>query len=214
MRRPLSRQRLALVALVVVVLLVGSVVLGKSVVSSSSTASKGRSTTAGPTATPTTPKGATPASPAHFVTFRDSQAGFSIAYPRGWRRLRPSDAGIRLIAANGTKMSLLVRIAPVGLNVTQGTLSVVRDLTDRLVTADSGVKQVSTPDQISLDGLPGYRYVYTYVAKDGTRGAHVHYFVFRNKRLISLVLQVPGVRALKRDSVLLDRLAGTFRVAQ
>ena len=56
--------------------------------------------------------------------------------------------------------------------------------------------------------------MYTYVAKDGTRGAHVHYFVFRNKRLISLVLQVPGIGALKRNSVLLDRVAGTFRVGQ
>ena len=111
-------------------------------------------------------------------------------------------------------MSLLVRIAPVGLDVTQSTLPAVRNLTERLVTADSGVKQVSTPDEVSLDGLPGYRYVYTYVAKDGTRGAHVHYFVFRNKRLISLVLQVPGIGALKRDSVLLDRVAGTFRVGQ
>jgi PsbP len=207
-RRPLSRQRLALIGLAVVVILGGSVALGNSVISSPSTAPKGRATPA------PSPKGSTRAIPARFVTFTDRQAGFSIAYPRGWKRLRPADAGVRLIAADGKRASLLVRIAPVGLDVTQDTLPAVRDLTQRLVTADRGVKRVSTPEQVSLDGLPGYRYVYTFTARDGTRGAHVHYFLFRNKRLISLVFQVPGVRAVKRDSVLLDRVAGTFRVVQ
>lgn len=207
----MSRQRLALIGLAVVVVLGASVVLGRSLGSSSSPAPppKDRTTTgASPNAR------SSRAIPAGFATFRDTQAGFSISYPRGWKRLRASDAGIRLIAADGKRASLLVRIAPVGLDVTQDTLPEVRTLTERLVASGGNVKQVSRPDQVSLDGIPGYRYVYTYSAKDGTRGAHVHYFLFRNKRLITVVLQVPDVQAVRRDSVLLDRVAGSFRIVQ
>jgi hypothetical protein len=203
-----SRRRLALTGLAGLIALVASIAVGSSVISSPSTTPPKQRTATGPA-----PNLSPPALSPGFVIFEDREVGFSIAYPRAWKRLNPSDKGVRLLVADGTKTSLLVRVAPLGLTVTRQTLGIVRDLTDSLVGADRRVKLLSQPQPITLDGLPGYRYLYTYAAGGhGRRGAHVHYFLFPRKQLVTLVLQVPGVRALKRQSALLNRVAGTFRV--
>jgi hypothetical protein len=216
-----GRRRLALTGLAGLVVLVASIAVGRSIISSPST-------TPAPdarTATDTSPSGgesppSSGLSPpslagAGFLTFNDRKAGFSIGYPRRWKRLEASDKQVRLLAADGTKTSLLVRVAPVGLTVTRQTLGIVRKLTDSLVSADGRVRLLAQPQQITLDGVPGYRYFYTYGApRGGKGGAHAHYFLFWRKRLFTLVLQVPGARALNRDSVLLNRVAATFRVTQ
>lgn len=209
----MSRRRLALAVAAALVLLAISVAVGSSLVSSpSSRARKPPPATASPAAT-STPEASPPARPAGFVSFDAPESGFSIAYPSSWKRLEPSDKEVRLLATNGTKASLLVRVNPVGISVTKETLPLTRELTDSLVRADRRVELLSQPQPITLDGLPGYRYLYTFGAgagPDGPRGAHVHYFVFQDKRLISIVLQVPGLRALKRNLGALDRIVGTF----
>lgn len=201
--------------------LVASIAAGSSLISkppSITTHARDKRGATGATVTPTPavspPPRPAPTRPAGFVTFDDPKAGFSIAYPSTWKRLNAPDKEIRLLIADGTRASLLIRVAPVGLTVTRGTLGIVRKLTDSLVFADRSVKLLSQPEAITLDGLPGYRYLYTFGAGSARRrGAHVHYFVFRDKRLITLVFQVPGVGALKRDLGTLDRLVGTFHVA-
>ncbi len=207
------RQRLALTALLALVALGASIAVGSSIISSPSTGpGRKRPATAGSPAPTTTAPSPVPKG---LVTFRDPEDGFSIVYPKTWTRVQapdPSDKEVRLLVADGTKVSLLIRVAPVDLTVTKQTLGIARGFTDSLVAADRRVKLLSKPEAITLDGLPGYRYAYTFAAgPGGRRGAHVHYFLFSRKRLISLVFQVPGAGALKRDSELLDGVAGTFR---
>lgn len=206
----MTRRRLAVTALVAVVVLVVSVVVGRSAVSTPATTPTGASVPADPGAV--TP--AAPAVPDGFVTFNDVLNGFSIAYPRTWARLQPKDEGVRLLVADGTRRSLLIRAerSPVDQTVTTQSLGIVRGLTDRLVQADRRVKVLGEPEPITLDGVPGYRYRYTFASgPNGQRGAHVHYFLFRSdRRLITMVFQVPSAAALRRDSGLLDRIAGTF----
>jgi len=197
----------ALVALAALVVLVASIFLGRSQISPPAPVSDEER--AAGDARPA-PDGSPP--PAGLVAFEDSENGFSILYPRSWKRLEAPDEEVRLLVARGDVLSLLVRVAPVGLTVTRDTLGEARGLTDSLIGSDSRVKLLSSPRAITLDGLPGYRYVYTYRSgPDGSRSAHVHYFVFKDKRLISLVFQVSPASALKRASDALDRIAGTFR---
>lgn len=195
----MSRRRWALIAVVLVAALAASIAAGSSVIDSP----PATTTTATPVPTPTAP-----AVPAGFVTFRDEAEGYTIAYPQIWERQTPSDDQVRLLAAEGSAVSMLIRVAPIGLDVTVETLNIARELTDSLVGADRRTKLLSEPEPVTLDGVPAYRYVYSY----GKGGAHIHYFVFLPKRLLTLVFQVPSVRALQRDSDLLDRVAGTFRV--
>ncbi len=206
----MTRQRLVLTALAAVLVFVVAIVLGRSVVSSPSRtptdASVPTDSTAVAPAAPVVPDG--------FVTFNDVRNGFSIAYPGTWARLQPKDDAVRLLVAQGTRRSLLIRAerSPVDQTVTTQTLGIVRGLTDRLVQADQRVKVLGEPEPITLDGVPGYRYRYTFASgPNGKRGAHVHYFLFRSdRRLITMVFQVPSAAALRRDSGLLDRIAGTF----
>lgn len=202
----MSRRRLAVTGVAALVLLLVAVVIGRSLISSPGPERDRRA------ATPTPTPSSGPARPAGFVRFDDRPAGFSIAYPRAWKRLDPVDKQIRLLVTSADEVSLLIRQSPLGLSVTTETLPVVRDLTDSLVRADKTVKLVSQPEPITLDGVPGYRYVYTYgTGATGRRGAHVHYFLFRSKRLLSLVFQVPGSGTSKQDLEALDTIAGTFR---
>ena len=67
--------------------------------------------------------------------------------------------------------------------------------------------------QITLAGLPGYFYFYSF--KDpttGQEGVHTHYFLFKGSTMISFVFQ-----ALPKDSFqglahLYDEVIGSFRV--
>ncbi len=206
----MTRRQWAFTGAAVLVALVVSIAIGSSVFPSPSTPERDEPS---PTATAAPPRATATAVPEGLVTFKDLESGFSIAYPRTWKRLEPVDPEVRLLVADGTnKVSLLIRDTPTGLTVTKDTLGTVRELTDSLVGADQRVTLLSSPEAITLDELPGYRYVYTFGDRNGeSGGAHVHYFVFRGKRLISLVFQVPSARALKRGSAVLDRLAGTFR---
>jgi len=61
------------------------------------------------------------------------------------------------------------------------------------------------------DGLPGYRYTYTYRDDDGGQGAHVHYFLFKADRLIQIVLQAVPATKLAELQPTFDEVAGSFR---
>ncbi len=147
------------------------------------------------------------------VRFRDGAASVSIAYPATWARVRPSDPEVRLLVAADDSTSLLMRVAPIGLEaqVTPGTLPLVRPLTDRLVGAGERVRLLAAPRTVVLGGLPGYRYRYTFSSVGGHRGAHLHYFLFKEKRMIQLVFQALPSDRLPELSGVFERIAATFR---
>jgi len=205
-----SRPRIALAIVVGLVVLVGAVGAGRSVISSPSTGNDGAP------AAPPKPRAAAPrpvtGTPAGFVRYRNVQAGFSIAYPRAWARKAARDPEVKLLATSGGAASVLVRSAHVGLDVTPQTLPIVRDLTDNLVQASRGVKQLTKPAPIELGGLPGYLYLYTFASgPNRPRGAHVHYFLFKGGRLITIVLQVEPAKRLQTSAPVFKQIAETFR---
>jgi hypothetical protein len=146
------------------------------------------------------------------VQFTDPEIGIGLTYPGTWRRLPSNDPGIRLLAAAGRSRSVLIRVTRSGIDdVKRENLPVVRQFTDPLLAADARTKQLSAPEAISLGGLLGYRYRYTYTAKDGITGAHVHYFLFKHGQMIQLVFQtIPGTSLTDAEPGF-ERIAATFR---
>ena len=162
------------------------------------------------------PESPTPRSPSSTVRFTDTLTDVSIAYPASWVRRFSRDQGVRLVAASpdaSAAVSLSVRKSDLE-TVTADTLPIVRPLTDDLLRQDDRVDAVPEPEAVTLDGLPGYRYTYTYRRDAGGRGVHVHYFLFRGDRLIQIVLQ--AVPASKLDSLqpTFDRVAQSFRASR
>jgi hypothetical protein len=150
-----------------------------------------------------------PPKPAQFT---DAESGIGLTYPGAWHRLQSTDPQVRLLAAGGPSMSLLIRVTKSDIaDLKQETLPVVRQFTDPLMVSDQRTRQLSDPEAISLDGLLGYRYRYTYTSKDGSTGAHVHYFLFKHGEMIQLVFQAVPATSLAAAEPTFERIAETMR---
>ncbi len=197
-----TRSRLVLAIAAGVVLLIAAAVIGRAVVSSPAPQASTPSASPKPQA-----------DPPGYVRFRsrNAKARFSIAYPESWSPVPSDDPQVELlVVAERRALSLLVRVAPVGLDVTPETLPIVRDLTDSLVRADGRVRLRNEPRALVLDGLPGYRYDYTFDASTGEPGAHVHYFLFKGGQMITMVFQALPAQRLEKFSPMFDQVAATF----
>lgn len=146
------------------------------------------------------------------VRFTDTLTDVSISYPRTWVRRFAKDQAVRLVAsAPDESASLSVSVRKVDLEpVTDATLPIVRPLTDDLLRADTRIGTLTEPSAVRVGGLPGYRYSYTYRTGRGGQGAHIHYFLFKDKRVIQLVLQAQPAARLSALTPTFDRIAGTF----
>jgi hypothetical protein len=155
------------------------------------------------------PQRTPPPEPAEFT---DAEAGIGLTYPGTWRRLQSTDPQVRLLAAAGPSTSLLIRVTKSEIaDVKQETLPVVRQFTDPLLAIDERTRQLSPPEAISLDGLLGYRYRYTYTGQDRRTGAHVHYFLFKHGKMIQLVFQAVPATSLAAAEPTFERIAATLR---
>ena len=143
------------------------------------------------------------------VVFHETISDVSLRYPGNWTRRSSTEDDVALVAvAPDQATSVLLRVSVTGLqDITLKTLPIVRKYTDPLVTADRTVKFLAPPQAVTLGGLPGYRYRYTY---QGTAGAHDHYFLFKRGRMIALVFQATPASRFSRAEAQFQRLAGTF----
>jgi len=208
----MTRSRLLVFAIAAAVLVTGAAFGARELISSPEPSSSATSTAASASTTATSPTTVGPAAtPPGYVRFTNERAGFSIAYPKAWSRLKSRDPAVELLVAEGRATSLLVRRVPVGLDVTPETLPVVRDLTDSLVRAGRGVRQIRKPEPLTLGGLPGYRYVYTFESSKTTQGVHVHLFLFKGGQMITLVFQALPASRLEEVAPLIEKIATTFR---
>lgn len=132
--------------------------------------------------------------------FTDRTGGFSIQYPDSWNRYQPNEATVRFYAGPNDKDGVVVRVIGLGATVNPGDTQVMKQVADRIL-AQSSVNIVRE-NQVTVGGLPGWEYVYTFQDPAGT-GVHVHVFLFQGSRLHILVFQaLPESR--------LTALAGTF----
>ena len=197
------RRWLVIGAGVTILLAVAAAAIGSQLVSSPSAPS---------TAKPKPKSKPAPAEPAGFVRFSDPVGRFSIAYPSEWRPRVTSDPQIRLLAAGDTA-SVLVRTSPLGIEVGPQDLQAAKRLTDNLVKSAGKVKLLDEARQVTLGGLSGYLYVYTFDdSATGQMVAHAHYFLFRGKTLLTIVLQAQPADRFDGLAPVFDAVGATFRV--
>ena len=147
------------------------------------------------------------------VPFTDTLTDVSISYPESWKRRAPEYQAVRFVpssADDSAGVSVSVRKTELE-PVTKETLPAVRSLTDDLLRADTRITAITEPAAVELGGLPGYRYRYTYRAQNSADGAHVHYFLFKPRRLVQVVLQAVPASRLPALQPTFDRIASTFR---
>jgi hypothetical protein len=151
--------------------------------------------------------------PPDFEDFRDTSAGFALAHPTNWKRLPSTDPQVSLIATPNGRDSLLVRVArvlerPIG----PGDLNQVQQFTDEVVKSSPGVELVTGARKIDVAGLPGFFYLYRFKDEaSGQTGAHSHYFLFRDRAMITVVFQALPETTFQELAPLFDQIMGTFR---
>ena len=183
-------------ALAAVLALIGGGVVGRSIVPS-------------PATTPET----TPAPPAT-VRFKDTLTDVAITYPATWVKRMSEDQAVRILASSrdaSAGVSVSVRKSGLTEEVNARNLALVRPLTDDLVAGDDRITAKADPVAVTVGGLPGYRYRYTYTTADKAEGVHDHYFLFKTGRLVQLVLQAVPATSLKAMQPTFDRIVASFQ---
>ncbi|MEW6475229.1 MAG: hypothetical protein AB1679_23480 [Actinomycetota bacterium] len=146
------------------------------------------------------------------VEHRDD-AGFSLSYPGSWRRVQAADPQVHLLVAPNESDSFQLRVVPLAASISEADLPAVKELTDQVVTSGAGVQPVGTPRQISVDGLPGWYYLYRFTDKaTGTTGIHSHYFIFHGDKMITFVFQALPETSFEGLAPVFDQIVSTFKV--
>ncbi len=160
---------------------------------------------------PSDPVGGAP-EPA-FVPYQDPQGRFSLSYPTGWQQepSSASEAALLLRTGPASQSSMLVRIVPLDEPVKPEQLADARKFTDGLVQA-SDVK-VLVVRQITLNGVPGFYYLYTFGRPGSDRfGLHAHYFLFSGPTMHVLVFQALPDTEFVDLAPAFDAIARSYRV--
>lgn len=153
--------------------------------------------------------------PEDFVEFRSEQGGFALSYPKSWRRLQSEDPQVALVAANGQNDSFLVRVVELDAAVGPEQLPAAKQLADRIVKANESVELLTEPAKIELAGLPGYFYFYSFEdPASKQKGVHSHFFLFNEKKMITLVFQSIPAEQFPRMAPTFDKITNSFRLLQ
>jgi hypothetical protein len=138
--------------------------------------------------------------PVPLTTYKDASTGFTVEYPRSWRKVEVPVAEYRLALDGGSNVAFTVRVVPIQVQATAANLENFKAVTDGLVGSNATVN-VLKQQAISLNGMLGYYYFYTFT-DGGVQAVHAHYFLFSGNKMNILVFQ-----SLPDD---FQSLAGTF----
>lgn len=154
------------------------------------------------------PPAADPDTPIPMKTFHDPETGISVEYPRSWKRVQVPVADYRLAVDGGNNVAFTIRVVPIQTPATAANLQNFKAVTDGLVASNSTVT-VLKEQAISLNGMLGYYYFYTFT--DGAvQAVHAHYFLFSGNKMNVLVFQtLPD--DFEPMAATFDKIAESFR---
>ncbi len=150
---------------------------------------------------------------ADFVQYRDPKGRFAVSYPADWSRVQSSDPQVALLVRAGPESqdSMLVRIVPLAQPVGPDQLAQAKKITDDLVQGSD--VEVVVEQQIEMDGVPGYYYLYTFGKPGSDRfGIHAHYFLFNGSTMHVLVFQALPDTHFVDLAPTFDRIARSYQV--
>jgi hypothetical protein len=128
--------------------------------------------------------------PTDVVSYQDPQGRFRLSYPSDWLQVPPSaeDVALLLRVKPRAQNSMLVRVVPLPEPVKPDRLLEAKKMTDSLVQGSD--VRVLVERQVTLNGLPGYYYLYSFGEPGTDRfGVHAHYFLFSGSTMHVLVFQ-------------------------
>jgi hypothetical protein len=141
----------------------------------------------------------------------DRDVGFQLDYPGTWHLYQPSDPKVQFLAGPDDHDFVQVRIiSPLPATFGPGDLQAMKKISDALLSGQP--INIVQESQITVSGLPGYQYVYTFKDPSGQTGAHIHVFLFQANRLITLVFQALPETQLKAQAKSYDAVLASFRV--
>jgi len=158
-----------------------------------------------------------PAQPGELVEFRNDPAGFALSYPKAWVRATAPNPQIVLVAAEHDPAknqggSILVRVTPLDAPIGKAQLGEARKATDAIVSSSDGVALKAEASETEQGGLPGLYYLYSFRDPvSGLTGVHSHFFLFKDRAMISLVFQALPQDDFGRLAPLFDRVVGSIR---
>jgi len=142
-----------------------------------------------PPASTTAPGGATTVPAGNLTSFRDPESGFDIKYPATWERLTPQDPSVRLVLRINGDNGVSVRVQRFEQPTTSENIENIKAFTDGVVSSNRTAK-VLQQRSVTIDGMPGYFYLYSYTDEaTGRDGVHAHYFLFRGRKANQVVFQ-------------------------
>ena len=150
-----------------------------------------------------------------FTEFAHEPTGIALSYPSSWLKLNTDDPQVLLLASDGPKNNFLVRAVELQSPVGEPELGAAKQLTDQIVGANKSAKLLVTPQQLTIAGLPGYWYFYSFQdAGTGQRGAHSHFFLFKGKTMLSFVYQTVPLEKFQESAPIFDKINGSLRVLE
>lgn len=164
----------------------------------------------GPTTTKGNAAGASTLPPAALRTFRDPETGFSVQFPTAWKQLKSPDPNVRLVVAAGENDAMSVRVQRFEQPTTADNLENIKAFSDAVVSSNKSAK-VLQQRPVTIDGMLGFYYLYTYADPSGQEGVHAHYFLFRGRKANQLVFQAVPSSGFDRLAAVFDQVADSFR---
>jgi hypothetical protein len=154
------------------------------------------------------PAPASPDTPAPLTTFHDAETGFTVQYPRAWRKVDVPVAEYRLAVDGGSNVAFTIRVVPIQTPATTANLENFKAVTDGLVGSNATVN-VLKQQAVTLNGMLGYYYFYTF--SDGpVQAVHAHYFLFSGNKMNIIVFQsLPD--DFQNLAATFDKIAESFR---
>jgi hypothetical protein len=168
-------------------------------------------------ATPETTTTVNPAAPgttlpvADLTSYSDEKDGFTVKYPKAWGQMEPGAEGGLALDAGGNDAVSVRLLQRTEVPTTADNLANIKAVTDGIVGSNR-TAVILKQQEITLNGMPGYYYLYTFTDKDtGAQGAHAHYFLFRGRNMYTLVFQALPSDGFSRLSGVFDQIAGSFQ---
>lgn len=141
----------------------------------------------------------------------DRDAGFQIDYPSTWHAYQPADPKVQYLVGPDDHDFVQVRvISPLPASFGPGDLQAMKRISDALLSGQPIT--ILQESQITVSGLPGYQYVYTFKDPSGQIGVHIHVFLFQANRLVTLVFQALPEPQLKALAKTYDAVLASFTV--
>ncbi|MBW3556044.1 MAG: hypothetical protein KY454_03795 [Actinobacteria bacterium] len=193
---------MALGALALMAVLVGAFLLGQRASEPTAPAQPAPSTSSAPRPVP-----------ADFVTYTDSDAGFSLKHPNTWRRVPTEDLQVpdppNLVLSPGGLDYVSVRVTELEGKVGPDNVGDLKAVTDAIIS--EAEVRVLEQRSVTVNGMVGYYYLYTFSdTASKQEGLHSHYFLFRDNKMYAVVFQAVPAEAIRRLEPTFDAIRDSF----